>query len=644
MVSPEDVRRRWAAARVEEITIQGRGREAAADVAQRMGLLTPWTAWATALQAGGVYKSTPLESRVLDLAAGSDSVLAAALSTTGSWGSSMLDLESEELDTLADDNEQAYKQAIRLACKRVINESMTSFRACRDSRAALRPDLTGTVNIRFNLEGDGRPTDIKISGSASVNDEAMNRCIAQVVEGLALPVTGLAGKVDVAHDVDLLAGRSPQKGKCSDTSQLPLALRRGVWMQRLRNAPGATVYQQARRSCELASWTDRRSLLELMLATTPSGVSRVAMAAALDLTGETEAAAFLRREALRRARGPEELRAVRSTLLALENYPRGTFQKQYAAANGTEARLKVVRKFLSLAPHDIKLRQRLLALLEESGDKAVLLSEISQMRADPYADAALLASCASALRRAGEEPEARRAFGEIIERAPTDPWARAFTGDRMRNEGWYEDAIKVYEPLGLQMEAEQAVVLRMALAQEGAGRLDLASRMLVRLSQLAGRSEQQELGSLAVDIAAWMLSQPRQASPAEAQELARRLLELPLRKSGTTVLLRVPASMPPLQAAVLRGPKDAREERAPDVAARGVGFYRLQLDAGDDDVVLRLAAARELEPSAALPVQVITLQAQGAGKAPVVQMADVSIPATGKPLKLRWQEGWKPEG
>ncbi|MBI5534403.1 MAG: VWA domain-containing protein [Deltaproteobacteria bacterium] len=644
MTSVEDVRRRWASARVEEITLQGRGREAAADVAVRMHLLTPWTAWGVGMQDGAVYKPTPIESRVLDLASGSDAVLSAAIATPGMSGSSMLDLESEEVAPAGKEDDAAYKAAIRLAARRVVEEAMGSIRACRDTRAALRPDLTGTINIRFDLEGDGRPTNIKVAGSAAAYDEALNRCIAQVVEGLPFPVTGLAGKVDVSHDLDLLAGKSPQKTKCSDTSTLPLALRRGVWVERLRRQPGATVFVQAKRGCELATWTDRRALLELMLTTTTGGQERVSMAASLDLVGENEAAAFLRREAMRRARGPEELRAVRRALLAMETFPRFTFDKQYGEAQDHDARLKVVRRFLSLAPHDIKLRQRLLALLEAKGDKPTLLAEISQMRADPFADAALLASCASALRRSGDDAEARRTFGEIIERAPSDPWARAFTGDRLRNEGWYDDAIKIYAPLDLQMEGEQAVILRTALAQEGAGRLDLASRMLSRLTQMGGRSEDQMLGSLAVDIGAAMLAEPRKIDALQQKELGRRQLELPLRKTGAAILLRVPAALAPIEAVVLRGPKDAREERQADIAARGIGFYRVLLDGGDDDVVLRLTAAKDYVPSAPIPVHIVAIVSQGAGKAPVIKTVDVNLPVDGKPLKMRWQDGWKTEG
>jgi len=79
-------------------------------------------------------------------------------------------------------------------------------------------------------------------------------------------------------------------------------------------------------------------------------------------------------------------------------------------------------------------RRRLLALLEKLGQRGALVLAINRIRLDPFADAGLLAAGASALRRAGQDMEGRRAFGELVERAPGDPWTLAFTGDRLRAE------------------------------------------------------------------------------------------------------------------------------------------------------------------------------------------------------------------
>ena len=68
-VFPADVARRWAAARVEEVVLSGKGREAATDVALRAGLLTPWTGWTADRD---VYVPTPLATRILDLSSGAE--------------------------------------------------------------------------------------------------------------------------------------------------------------------------------------------------------------------------------------------------------------------------------------------------------------------------------------------------------------------------------------------------------------------------------------------------------------------------------------------------------------------------------------------------------------------------------------------
>ena len=138
-------------------------------------------------------------------------------------------------------------------------------------------------------------------------------------------------------------------------------------------------------------------------------------------------------------------------------------QKRYRAAGSDDARLAVVRKFLSIAPHDSFLKGRLIALLEAQGKKEQLAEEARRVRLDPFASAQVLADVASALLRLGEQDEARRTFGELGERAPADPWARAFLGDRLRNEGLFDDASQAYAALAELATDEPAGVLRSCL-------------------------------------------------------------------------------------------------------------------------------------------------------------------------------------
>lgn len=637
-VNDQDVSRRWAAARAEELALRGSGREAVTDVALRTQLLTPWTAWVTGLSEGKQYVPSRLDTRVLDLSCGADAVFSASLSTVAAPGASLLDLGAVADDPQGNDAE-AMKAAIRAAAGRVIDDAGSSVRACRDSRAALRPDLSGTLEVKFKVDGDGTAKDIKVSGPPSARDDALFRCVVQVVAGLSFPATGIAGTVEIVQPIMLPPGRSPARTKCSATSQLPVPLRRGVWAQRFKYKTPVEVYSEARRSCELQSWAAKRSLLELSLLRVV-GVARVNLARDLDLLGEADAATFLRQEAVKRARAPEEVRQIRKALLRGETYPVKAFEKAYTDAYDGGKRLAVVRRFLGLAPHDVRLRRQLLRLLEAAGNKDTLRQEAALIRRDPHADASLLADCASALRRVGDDAEARRMFGEIVERAPNDPWARAYAADRLRNEGLFDQAGAVVAPLEKQLAGEPGVTLRAALANEGAGRIDVAARMLSRLTQSGGRSERDHFHELASDVATVMLLSPRQGlSPADKAELERRSLELPRPPRGTVVFLRTGAALSQLQAKIVRGPDTSKEEREPDALAPDLGLYRFRLDPDDPaPIVLRLAAAKDLPPAAATHVQVVALVANGSSRPPTLVLIEVDLPANGDEVKLAWRD------
>lgn len=509
----------------------------------------------------------------------------------------------------------------------------------------MRADLAGALSISFKVDGEGHALDVRVSGAPTARDDALLACVGTVVGGLSFPATGIKVKIEVAHQIELPPGRPIQVAKCSATSQLAVALRRGVWLERMKdpsNAAMAQLYLQAKRGCELATWTERRALLELMLSRL-EGVNRIAVARQIELAGEVDAAAFLKQEVVRRARTPEELRAVRRELLHWEGYPFKTFEKEYLASGDNAQRLAVVRKFLSLAPHDSRLRHQLLDLLEAQGEKEALRQQIALFRRDPFVDAGLLADCAAALRRLGDDHEARRTFGEIVERAPGDPWARAFAGDRLRNEGWYDDAMHIYAPLEQQMASDQSVLLRTAMAHEGAGRIDLAARVLARLTQTGGRSERSDLRDLASSLASIMFAQPRpDISLEQREELSRRALELPAPTQGTVILVRAPAARSPIDAKLVRGPAKARQEKGPDVWAHGLGLYRFVLEQGDSsDVVLKLTPKKELHPVLPVKVRLDAVLARGAGRPSDLVTKELEIEPLGNVTEIRWSgEKW----
>ena len=293
-------------------------------------------------------------------------------------------------------------------------------------------------------------------------------------------------------------------------SALPLPVRRGIWRARLDN--GHLDYVSAARWCELPSWSDRRELLELLVGQMVGDslpTRALSLASNLEGAGEADAAAFVRQQVLRRASlsttSQEEFRRM---LIGNEPRIERELEKAYAKAKTDDDRLAVVRRFLLLAPHNPLARRRLLALLEAMGKRDALVDEIQRVRLDPFADGGLLAAGASALRRLGLDAEGRRAFGELIERAPNDPWTLAYVGDRLRAEGLFDEAVAAYERLDRAMPDDPAVALRLALAHAGAGRLDAATRLLDRVAQTGGRGDDGRMGELA-SIASATCSLPR---------------------------------------------------------------------------------------------------------------------------------------
>ncbi len=529
--SVADVQRRWADARAASMALAGRGREAVTDAALEAGLLTPWTAWTTG--GGADYVPTAIHQRVLDLALRGDAGMTAAIGLgappTGA-------LATDEMPSIP---EGSFENALAAAAAATIEGAMGQLRACRDARAALRPDLPGAIEIALEVDGDGQAKGVTVTGAG---DEPLARCVSTVVESLAYPRAGEALTVKVRHGVVWPPPPSLRGKKCSPTSTLPVALRRGVWVERLRTAGPLPTYIEARATCELSTWTAKRTLLELTIER-QSSVAVLQIADGIEREGDLEAAAFLRKEALRRA-SVAEMAQVRRALLAREILPRAKFDERYAKATNDGERLAVVRAFLPFAPHSPLLRERLLALLAATGEKEALADEVRRLRVDPLAEAPLLADAATALRAAGLEAEARRTFGEIAERATNDPWSLALLGDRLRNEGWFEDAAAAYTSLLELVPEDGASELRLALANAGAGRVDLALRQLGRVSRTGGRNGQSDVATLAERAAyALALTAQETASVPESERaaLVRTAAELTPPPPGQVFFVSWPA-------------------------------------------------------------------------------------------------------
>lgn len=618
-----DVVKRWAAARIEETAARGDGVEPAIALARQAGLLTPWTSWFfVPAGEGSRQKSAPFENRLLGTSPALDAPFAASLGLERAAPSVVLEPPASGLAGAS------LEAAAALAGKRAIREAAEALRACRDARAAVRPDVVTSIDVQVVVSPDGHATQVRVKTQAA--DNVLERCARRVIE--SIPFFDAGRPIELSHVVTLPPIRSSRRTQCTSVSRLPLSVKRGIW--RAKAAVGKLSYGEAARGCELPAWRDRRELLEIMIEGRGSH-DALSVADGLSDAGESDAAAYVRAQALRRVTSASDLQAVSAALLREEPNVDAELDKAYRAARSNEARLAVVLRFLRLAPHSALGRRRLLTLLEVMGKREELVQEVARFRQDPLADAGLLAAGASALRRVGLDVEGRRAFGELIERAPGDPWTLAFTGDRLRAEGLSDDAVAVYDSLVRLMPDDPAVSLRLALAHAGAGRLDVATRLLDRVTQAGGRGDDGRLGELASIAQAVLIAAARSGSlrPEVDAELSRRLLQTPLPDAAGLLMVRTSAADSPVQVRLARE-LGARGETPLELDAAAVGLSAARIERGDG--VARIRLKRDAEPGPGRPshVSVAVLVLDDDRLKARLLSRDIDVPADGKTVEL----------
>jgi tetratricopeptide (TPR) repeat protein len=650
VVDDQDIRRRWADARVEELMLSGAGREAVVDAALRNGLLTPWTGWSVGVPAGATFRATPLWTRVLDSALqGSLAVFSAGFGTPRVVAGALTTPSDEPWPRPdAAGRAEAVKLAASGSVRRALDEATDSVRQCRESRAALRPEVGGALRVELSVGTDGRVRSLSVRGASSFDDDAaLDRCVELVIQNLRFVSFVDVPAVTVSYEYRLAPPRESRARGCSRTSALPTAMRRGVWFERLhrpeseqnpRGSHGERAYFRAREACELPAWADRRTFLELLLDQFPDGTARVELARALDEGGDTDAGALIRREAARRAQTPAELDAVRRALLVNEPDVALPFVTAYARAGDDSARLRVVETFLRMAPHDPRLRRRELALLEALGRKDDVLAESEAVRQEPFLNASLLADTASALRRVGAPEAARLTFGELAERAPGIPFARALLGDRFLDEGWNDEATVAYEALLRLVPDDPAASFRLALAHAGAGRLDIALRMLSRVATTGGRTSDPVLAEVASVTSAVLVAEARArfTAPEADDGLRRRAAEISVADGAGFVLIRAPTWVPGLDVTMVRGVGGEGGDTAPPLRVPSVGFVAVRLDRGEGIVRLRVKRQADLAPSRPATARVQVLATDGHGDAPRLVSMDAPLRVDGEVTELVW--------
>jgi hypothetical protein len=264
-----------------------------------------------------------------------------------------------------------------------------------------------------------------------------------------------------------------------------------------------------------------------------------------------------------------------------------------------------------------------------------LVSELQALRAEPFVDAGLLAEGASALRRMGFDEEGRRLFGELIERAPGDPWTLAYVGDRLRAEHLFDEACTVYENLSRALPNDAAVTLRLALAHAGAGRLDVATRLLDRVTQTGGRGDDGRVGELSSITQAVLLAGARAGVDATIDaELQRRLLQTPLPDVQSLVLVQSAPADDPVRVSVVRE-RGEKEPQSPDLDARSLGVAAIRIERGDGGAEIQLK--REGKFGGTQPARAtVSALVLTAGGEPRLVRRDVEVSSDGETVKLQF--------
>ncbi len=472
-----DVSRRWAQARLFRLLERGAGREAVLDIGSRFALVTPWTAVVVGGSGGDAYAPQVGEEEsglfvppALRGQAPSDATVALEP------GVSTRTLRVTSLDDL-------YVRALR--------EREAPARLCYERRAAGHPELSGRVVLRVKVAVDGIPKEAKVV-SSTLRARDVDACIERAVAGLKLPVAPDGKPHEVTYSLQLSQPDHDEGSRgCSAASRAYLSTRRTLWRERLSRTSGVAgamnVWNEAESRCELRSWLDRRALLDLMRPAVGRTAQQVDLYHRFEAhEQQAEIQAYLRREILRAVRTEDDVRAAQYGLSLDGGIDPTLLAQELNKAKTVAEKLEVVRRFLSLSPMALSLKLKLLALLEEAGQKDEARRLVDSLRSDPGADASVRQAIGEFLMRSGDGADGARAFSEIVEFAPFDPWGRRRLGDLYRASRLFEPAYREYQTLGWLNPQDDTVLLLLAGAAAGSGRSDEALRLSARVAEAVG--------------------------------------------------------------------------------------------------------------------------------------------------------------
>ncbi len=464
-----DLTRRWAQARVQRLLEEDAGREMVADLGVRYGLGTDWTAFAS-----------PNTKSYLSLLFGAPPARVRAESLTG--------VRRVALSNLSVEPSWFGRRGRGLSWNwlygRLLEMRAGPVRLCFERKASVHPELSGVVDLKMEFRQDGSFKSVETRYS-SLGDPEVVSCIQAAVSSLRLPTLPPGAPTTFTHRFEFVSplAWSGGDGGCSKASRRYLSVRRMVWRERLAGNSGVSgalrVWHGARTKCELKTWLDRQILLDLILVRLRNAARKVAFYNAL-LDGS--ARRYVRRRILATLRTKADVvAAIRG--LNPDGMVDWTLLDEALGKEKTDAgRLAVVRRFLALAPESVGLRRlamRLAARLRRF-DEAERYAE--SLRRDVATDVVTRLEIGRLFLGRGRKADARAAMSEVVESAPTDPFARRMLARAYLQQGWCDESAREYQVLLALTPADPMAKLGLAQAALCGLRLDMALRLMAEVA------------------------------------------------------------------------------------------------------------------------------------------------------------------
>jgi tetratricopeptide (TPR) repeat protein len=407
---------------------------------------------------------------------------------------------------------------------------------------------------------------------------------------------------------------------CPPSADLPFEERRVLWRERLAGAGGdvdrvAEIYFVALRQCEAPTWRERSQLLVIAVDALPGVRPRVELWRRFLRHGPVADAIY--RILTTRVRTADDIRELHDAL-GIRQLDRSVLERALAGKKTPEDRARLLGDLVRQWPDDIELALRLLDALEDAGDDGAGRALARKLRRRADATTRVRTAVGEYTMRLGARAkgaaagrdaiEARRTFGEIVEFAPDDPWARRLLGDLLRAHGWYEEALRQYETLARLAPDDTSVPLLLAAASQGMGRTEEAIRWTEKAAGTGAPDPTSALSKTSRSIAsaflAWARDEAARAGRTEEaerlRERARRLTAVDLPDGGASRLILTwahPELHPELWSSALGAPMPAPDGDAALGVAQAVlpraltdAFVEVHLGREDAERAARLGA------------------------------------------------------